>query len=109
MFLQLPALQDDGPAGDYYGRFSNRDQGSRGGSRERRGGSRISRGRSSSWDSDNNDGDDLYRRGGRSFRSNNNSARNLRSSEVDWLIGGRRSNRSSSFGSRPSSFGSKER
>nr|CAN77581.1 hypothetical protein VITISV_015347 [Vitis vinifera] len=99
---KLPALQDDGPAGDYYGRFSNRDRSSRGGSRERRG-SRISRGRGSSWGSDDDGGDDLNRRGGRSFRSNNNWSRNLRTSEDDWLIGGRRSNRSSS------SFGSRER
>lgn len=102
---KLPALQDDGPAGDYYGRFSNRDRSSRGGSRERRG-SRISRGRGSSWGSDDDGGDDLNRRGGRSFRSNNNWSRNLRTSEDDWLIGGRRSNRSSSsFGSRERSFG----
>lgn len=99
MFWQLPALQDDGPAGDNYGRFSNRDRGSRGGFRERRG-SRISRGRSSSWDANDDDGDDLYRRGGRSLRGNNNYSRNLRGNEDDWLIGGKRSNRSSSFGSR---------
>lgn len=92
---KLPALQDDGPAGGYCGRFSNRDQGPRVGSRERRG-SMISHVWGSSWGSDDQGGDDLYRCGGRSFISNNNWSRNLRTREDDWLNGSRQSNQSSS-------------
>ncbi|PWZ53621.1 DEAD-box ATP-dependent RNA helicase 3, chloroplastic [Zea mays] len=88
---KLPALQDDGPATDSYGRFSN-DRGSRNNRRSRGGG--ASRGRGG-WDTD---GEDRFRRGGRSLRSDNDSW-----SDDDWSGGGRKSNRSSSFGSRSSS------
>ncbi|XP_066351633.1 DEAD-box ATP-dependent RNA helicase 3A, chloroplastic-like [Miscanthus floridulus] len=91
---KLPALQDDGPATDSYGRFSN-DRGSR--NRRSRGGS-AARGRGG-WDTD---GEDRFRRGGRSFRSDNDSW-----SDDDRSGGGRKSTRSSSFGSRPSSYGSR--
>uniref|UniRef100_A0A0E0D910 RNA helicase n=1 Tax=Oryza meridionalis TaxID=40149 RepID=A0A0E0D910_9ORYZ len=91
---KLPALQDDGPATDSYGRFSNSDRGFRN-RRSRGGGSRGGRG---GWDSD---GEDRFRRGGRSFRSDNDSWSD------DDFGGGRRSNRSSSFGSRGSSYGSR--
>jgi ATP-dependent RNA helicase DDX21 len=93
--LQLPALQDDGPATDSYGRFSN-DRGSRNNRRSRGGG--ASRGRGG-WDTD---GEDRFRRGGRSLRSDNDSW-----SDDDWSGGGRKSNRSSSFGSRSSSYSSR--
>ncbi|WVZ61114.1 hypothetical protein U9M48_011036 [Paspalum notatum var. saurae] len=92
---KLPALQDDGPPADSYGRFSN-DRGSRN-RRPSRGGT-SSRGRGG-WDSD---GEDRFRRGGRSFRSDNDSW-----SEDDWSGGGRKSSRSSSFGGRSSSYGSR--
>ncbi|KAL9427167.1 hypothetical protein AB3S75_033874 [Citrus x aurantiifolia] len=79
---KLPALQDDGPSSDNYGRFSSGDRSSRGGGSRfsrggaRGGGSRFSRGgargggfRSSrSWGSDDEDGFSSSR-GGRSFRS----------------------------------------
>ncbi|BAF13687.1 Os03g0827700, partial [Oryza sativa Japonica Group] len=91
---KLPALQDDGPATDSYGRFSNSDRGFRN-RRSRGGGSRGGRG---GWDSD---GEDRFRRGGRSFRSDNDSWSD------DDFGGGRRSNRSSSFGGRGSSYGSR--
>ncbi|CAL4936848.1 unnamed protein product [Urochloa decumbens] len=96
---KLPALQDDGPPPDSYGRFSN-DRGSRN-RRSRGGGSARGRG---GWDSDGGEG---FRRGGRSFRSDNDSW-----SEDDWSGGGRKSNRSPSFGSpsfggRSSSYGSR--
>ncbi|KAK9292301.1 hypothetical protein L1049_020956 [Liquidambar formosana] len=97
---KLPALQDDGPPSDSYGRFASRERGPRGGFRERRG-SKTSRGWGSGRDSDD-DSNDGYRRGGRSFRTDNSSSRNLRSSGNDWLIGGQRSNR---VGSRDRSFG----
>ncbi|KAJ0079702.1 hypothetical protein Patl1_24659 [Pistacia atlantica] len=90
---KLPPLQDDGPSSDNYGRFSNRDRFSRGGSREKRG-FRASRG---GWSSDDEDG---YRRGGRSSRSQNSWSKFSNSSGDDWLIGGRRSSRPPS---RPSS------
>lgn len=101
---KLPALQDDGPPADSYGRFSN-DRGSKN-RRSRGGGSARGRG---GWDSD---GEDRFRRGGRSFRSDNDSGRSFRSdndswSEDDWSGGGRKSNRSSSFGSRSSSYSSR--
>ncbi|XP_052148037.1 DEAD-box ATP-dependent RNA helicase 3, chloroplastic isoform X2 [Oryza glaberrima] len=91
---KLPALQDDGPATDSYGRFSNSDRGFRN-RRSRGGGSRGGRG---GWDSDV---EDRFRRGGRSFRSDNDSWSD------DDFGGGRRSNRSSSFGGRGSSYGSR--
>ncbi|XP_057542312.1 DEAD-box ATP-dependent RNA helicase 3, chloroplastic-like [Amaranthus tricolor] len=116
---KLPALQDDAPPSDSYGRFSGR--GGHGGSRDRRG-SRTPRGWGSSQDFDFDDNsDDMFRRGGRSsFRSSNNRwssnsrndsgsrwSSNSRSSGDDWLIGGSgsRSNRSPSFGSRDRNFG----
>ncbi|WOL15790.1 DEAD-box ATP-dependent RNA helicase 3, chloroplastic-like isoform X1 [Canna indica] len=110
--IKLPTLQDDGPATDYYGRFSNRDRSSRGGGSRGRG-QRGSR----SWGGQDSDSDDGYRRGGRAYKTDNNSwsrspktdnnswSRSPRASEDDWLIGGRRSNRTSSFGSRERSFG----
>ncbi|GLT88486.1 hypothetical protein SLE2022_065110 [Rubroshorea leprosula] len=78
---KLPPLQDDGLSSDNYGRFSSRDRFSRASSKDRRG-FRASQG----WrDSDDED------RGGRSrwTRISSNSG-------GDWLIGNRRSNRSSS-------------
>ncbi|XP_077218105.1 DEAD box RNA helicase (RH3) [Tasmannia lanceolata] len=96
---KLPALQDDGPSSDNYGRFSSRERGSRGGMRERGGfrGSRVWGGR----DSDSEDG---FRRGGRSYKTDNSWSRSSRSGEDDWLISGRRSNKPS-FGGRDRSFG----
>ncbi|XP_061971586.1 DEAD-box ATP-dependent RNA helicase 3, chloroplastic-like isoform X1 [Populus nigra] len=87
---KLPALQDDGPPGDFYGRFSSRDRPARGGPRGQRGGFRSSRGRGSGRDSD--DGG-TYRRGGRSNSNENSWSQMSRSSGDDWLIGGRRSSR----------------
>lgn len=92
--FQLPVLQDDGPPTDNYGRFSNWDRGSRGGSRER--GHRGSR----NWGGRDYDSDDGFRRGGRSNRTDNSWSMSSRRSDDDWLISGRRSGRSSSFGSR---------
>ncbi|XP_057493019.1 DEAD-box ATP-dependent RNA helicase 3, chloroplastic-like [Actinidia eriantha] len=99
---KLPALQDDGPSSDYYGRFSNRDRGFRGGSRERKG-FRNSRG----WgrDSDDDEGTFDRRRGGRGNRSDSSWSRSSRDGGSDWLIGGRRSGRPSSFGNRDGGFG----
>ncbi|KAL3635178.1 hypothetical protein CASFOL_019725 [Castilleja foliolosa] len=108
---KLPPLQDDGPAGDNYGRFSNSDRrssprGGGGGSRDRRGGG--SRTSSRDW-LDSNNGDDGFRRGGRSSgRTENTWSRNTRSSGggSDWLISGdRQSSRPSTFGSRSPSSG----
>ncbi|CAO2831176.1 unnamed protein product [Amaranthus hypochondriacus] len=115
---KLPALQDDAPPSDNYGRFSGR--GGRGGSRDKRG-SRTPRGWGRSQDLDVDDDDNMFRRGGgRSSRSSsgwssssrndsgNRWSSNSRSGGDDWLIGGagRRSNRSSSsFGSRDRNFG----
>lgn len=112
---KLPALQDDSPPSDNYGRFSGREQGFRGGSRER--GYRGSRG----WggrDSGSDDGhrsprgwggrdsgsDDGFRRGGRSNRTEGTWSRSSKGSKDDWLIGGRQSSRSSSFGNSDRSF-----
>ncbi|KAJ6829772.1 DEAD-box ATP-dependent RNA helicase 3, chloroplastic-like [Iris pallida] len=100
---KLPALQDDGPPSDSYGRFSNRDRSSRGASRGRGG-----YGGSRNWGGRDSDSDDGFRRGGRSYRTDNNSwSRPSRGAKDDWLIGGRRTNPSPSFGSRDSnrSFG----
>lgn len=96
---KLPALQDDSPPSDNYGRFSNRDRGFRSGSRG--GGSRGSRG----WGGRDSDSDDGFRRGGRSSRPDNTWSRSSKTSSDDWLIGGRRSGRPSSFGGRDRSFG----
>lgn len=61
---KLPPLQDDGPTGDHYGRFSSRDRSSRGGSRDRRGGPPSPRGGSrGGWGSLRDSGDEG--RGGR--------------------------------------------
>ncbi|KAL1350801.1 hypothetical protein HN51_014798 [Arachis hypogaea] len=99
---KLPALQDDGPPGDFYGKFSDRDgssrrgSGSGSGSRDRRGGFRSSRGYGGR-DSDDDFGDS-YRRGSRSNNKTGSSwSRAGRFSGDDWPIGGRRpSGRSSS-------------
>lgn len=125
---KLPALQDDAPPSDNYGRFSGRGggrggRGGRGGSSDRRG-SRTSQGWGRSQDFDFEDKDDnMFRRGGRSSSRSSNSwsssprgggndsgsrwSSNSRSGGDDWLIGGSgsRSNRSSSFGNRDRSFG----
>ncbi|MED6109875.1 hypothetical protein PIB30_037532 [Stylosanthes scabra] len=103
---KLPALQDDGPASDFYGKFSDRDRsnrrGSSSGSRDRRGGFRSSRGSYGGRDSDDDFGDS-YRRGS---RSNNNktgsswSRAGRSSSSDDWPIGGRRSSGRSSSSER---------
>ncbi|XP_074301689.1 DEAD-box ATP-dependent RNA helicase 3, chloroplastic-like [Silene latifolia] len=104
---KLPALQDDAPPSDNYGRFSNRGRGSRGGMSDRRGsggGSRTSRGWGRSQDFDFEDsGSDSFRRGGRSPRPSTNrwsSGSSSSSSGDDWLIGGGRSSRSSPMGGR---------
>ncbi|KAK2966183.1 hypothetical protein RJ640_008749 [Escallonia rubra] len=104
---KLPALQDDGPPSDNYGRFSNRDRGSRGGSRGRSFG--ASRGWGGGRFSDGDDNEDDFRRGGSrgGGRGGSSWSRTSRSSGSDWLISGdRRSTRSSpSFGNRDRSFG----
>ncbi|KAI4304230.1 hypothetical protein MLD38_039772 [Melastoma candidum] len=94
---KLPALQDDGPASDFYGKFSGRDRsGGRRPSSRGRGGSRFSRGRGGGRYSDNDDDDDdLFKRGGRGYRTENSWSRSSRSSNDDWLIGGRKSSWSS--------------
>ncbi|KAB5529082.1 hypothetical protein DKX38_019163 [Salix brachista] len=96
---KLPALQDDGPPSDFYGRFSSRDRPARGGPRGQRGGFRSSHGWGSGRDSDD---EGMYRRGGRSNSNENSRSRMSRSSGDDWLVGGRRSSRPSS---RDRSFG----
>lgn len=117
---KLPALQDDAPPSDNYGRFSGgRGRSSRGGGgggggyRGRRGGARTS---SRGWGRQDSDGDDddVFRRGGRSSGSsggNRWSSNSRSSSSDDWLISGRPSNRSSSLGGRDrsSSLGSRDR
>lgn len=102
---KLPALQDDAPPSDNYGRFSSRDRVSRGASRDRRGGSRAPRGWGRSQDLVFNDKDDdnSFRRG-RSFKSGTRSLSSRSSSFDDWLIGSTGSDRSSS-GSRDRNFG----
>ncbi|CAJ2631807.1 unnamed protein product [Trifolium pratense] len=96
---KLPALQDDGPASDFYGKFSDRERSNRRGSRDGRGGFRSSRG----WDGGRGQGrgsdddfGDSSRRGGRSYKSGNSWSKPERSSRDDWLIGGRQSSRSPS-------------
>ncbi|KAF2307363.1 hypothetical protein GH714_026638 [Hevea brasiliensis] len=86
---KLPSLQDDGPPSDYYGRFSSRDRGARGGSRGGQRGFRASRGWGGGRDF-SDDAEDTYRRGPHGLRSYSRS----RSSD-DWLISGRRSSRPS--------------
>ncbi|KAL6513232.1 DEAD-box ATP-dependent RNA helicase 3, chloroplastic [Orobanche gracilis] len=105
IITKLPALQDDGPPSDYYGRFSNtnRRPPRGGGSRDMRG-SRTSR----DW-LDNDDNEDGFRGGSRDGRTGNKWSKNSRSSGSDWLIGDRESSRSPSFGGRSPSFGSRDR
>ncbi|KAL4377672.1 hypothetical protein GQ457_02G037140 [Hibiscus cannabinus] len=85
---KLPPLQDDGPSGDFYGKFSSRDRSS---SRDRfsRGGSNSRRGSSRGW-GNGRDSDNEFQ-GGRSSWS-----RASKSSRDDWLIGSSRSRRSPS-------------
>ncbi|KAJ1393319.1 RNA helicase, DEAD-box type, Q motif [Sesbania bispinosa] len=93
---KLPPLQDDGPPSDFYGKFSDRDRSSRKGSTSRdRRGFKTSRGWDGGRDSDDEFGDS-FRRGGRSYKTGNSWSRGAKRSEGDWLIGGRRSSRSSS-------------
>ncbi|CAL9132304.1 unnamed protein product, partial [Musa acuminata var. zebrina] len=92
---KLPTLQDDGPPVDNYGRFSNREWGSRGGGSGERS-QRVSR----NWGGRNSDSGDGFRRGGQVYRTDNSWSKSPRGSEDDWLIGGRRSHHSSSQGSR---------
>ncbi|KAI3694994.1 hypothetical protein L1987_77981 [Smallanthus sonchifolius] len=79
---KLPVLEDDGPASDFYGRFSNRERSPRGGRRE--GGSSGSRGGwgGSSRFSSGDEGDN-FRVGGRSGGS--------RGGGSSWSSGGSRS------------------
>ncbi|PKA48882.1 DEAD-box ATP-dependent RNA helicase 3, chloroplastic [Apostasia shenzhenica] len=101
---KLPALQDDDPPSDFYGRFSSRERGNRGGLKDR--GSRSSKSWGTKDDGDNfnefgRGGDNFneFGRGGRSYRTNSSRSRFSRGSDDDWLINDRRSNRPS-FGSR---------
>ncbi|KAJ9538258.1 hypothetical protein OSB04_030991 [Centaurea solstitialis] len=103
---KLPVLQDDGPANDFYGRFSNnRERSSRGGA-SRRGGSRGGYGGGygggSRYSSD--DDGDSFRRGGRGGGGGSSWSRGgarTGGGGSDWLIGERRSSsRSPSFGAR---------
>ncbi|KAK9086161.1 hypothetical protein Syun_028555 [Stephania yunnanensis] len=94
---KLPALQDDRPPSDNYGKFTSRDRGFRGGS----GGYKGSRGRGGSRDSDFEDG---FQRS-RSYRTDGGRPRNSRTRGDDWLISDRRSSRSPSFRNRDSGFG----
>ncbi|PWA82452.1 zinc finger, CCHC-type [Artemisia annua] len=110
---KLPMLQDDGPAGDFYGKFSNRERSSRGAG-SRRGGSSGYRGGwggggGSRYSSD--DDGDSYRRGGRSGGSSwsRGGSGGSRTGGSDWLIGERRSSRSPSFGTRGSGSSSRTR
>ncbi|XP_071717234.1 DEAD-box ATP-dependent RNA helicase 3, chloroplastic-like [Rutidosis leptorrhynchoides] len=103
---KLPMLQDDGPAGDFYGRFSNRERSSRGAG-SRRGGASGSRGGWGGSRFSSDDDGDNFRRGGRSgggsswSRGGSSSgSRTGGGSGSDWLIGDRRSSRSPSFGTR---------
>ncbi|XP_017228720.1 DEAD-box ATP-dependent RNA helicase 3, chloroplastic [Daucus carota subsp. sativus] len=116
---KLPALQDDGPSNDNYGRYSNRGGGMRGGSRGGRGyGS--SRGRSGGRFSDGDErrgggwgaGRDGARGGswgagrdGARGSGGSSWSRTSRSSGSDWLISDRRSSRSPSYGDSDRSFG----
>ncbi|XP_027115002.2 DEAD-box ATP-dependent RNA helicase 3, chloroplastic-like [Coffea arabica] len=105
---KLPALQDDGPPSDYYGKFSNRERGSRGSFRDQRG-SRSSRSWSSSRVSDD---EDDFRRGGWGSRSGSRFSDNddfsrggSRGGRSDWLISDKQSSRSAPFGSKDRGFG----
>ncbi|KAJ0513875.1 putative RNA helicase transcription factor interactor and regulator CCHC(Zn) family [Helianthus annuus] len=106
---KLPALQDDGPASDFYGRFSNRERSSRGAG-SRRGGARGGWGGGSRFSSD--DEGDSFRRGGRSGGSSwsrGGSRSGGGGGGSDWLIGERRSSRTPSFGTRGSGSSSRTR
>ncbi|XP_052194443.1 DEAD-box ATP-dependent RNA helicase 3, chloroplastic [Diospyros lotus] len=106
---KLPALQDDGPPSDHYGRFSNRDRGVRGGSREQK---CFRNARSRGWKSDDEGKEFGYKRGGQSSRDSGEGkefgykrgGQSSRDSGNDWLTGGRQS-RQSSFGNRDRGFG----
>ncbi|PKU77785.1 DEAD-box ATP-dependent RNA helicase 3, chloroplastic [Dendrobium catenatum] len=106
---KLPALQDDGPPSDYYGRFSNSERGSRSSFRDGFGSSRggfkdrAYRG-SRSLGGRDFDSDDEFRRGGRSYKTGNSWSKSSRGSDDGFLSSGRKSNRPS-FGSRERSFG----
>ncbi|WZZ84845.1 hypothetical protein YC2023_113424 [Brassica napus] len=97
MITKLPPLQDDGPSGDNYGRFSSRDRMPRGG-----GGSRGSRfgGRGGSSRGRDSWGGDDDRRGRSSGGGGSSWSRGggggSRGSSDDWLIGGGSDRRSSS-------------
>ncbi|MED6171815.1 DEAD-box ATP-dependent RNA helicase 3, chloroplastic [Stylosanthes scabra] len=92
---KLPVLQDDGPASDYYGKFSDRERSNRRGSRDQRG-FKTSRGYGGNRGSDDDFGSS-YGRGSKNFKSGNNRSRMGKSSD-DWLIGGRQSSRGGSYG-----------
>ncbi|KAI3752371.1 hypothetical protein L2E82_24368 [Cichorium intybus] len=115
---KLPVLEDNSPASDFYGRFSNRERSSRGGGGSRREGSSGSRGWGNSRFSSSDEGDS-FRRGGRSggrgggssggrgggsswSSGGSRSGAGSRSGGSDWLIGDRRSSssRSPTFGNR---------
>ncbi|KAL8234491.1 hypothetical protein R6Q59_020591 [Mikania micrantha] len=105
---KLPALQDDGPAGDFYGKFSNRERSSRGAG-SRRGGSRGGWGGGSRFSSDD-EGDSFRRGGGRSGGSSwSRGGSRTGGGGSDWLIGERRSSRSPAFGTRGSGSSSRIR
>ncbi|KAG6487669.1 DEAD-box ATP-dependent RNA helicase 3, chloroplastic-like [Zingiber officinale] len=126
---KLPILQDDGPATDFYGKFSNREWSSRGGGSSERsqrvsrnwggrkydsdvshgqgGGSERSQRVSRTWGGQKYDSDNSYGRGGRTSRTDSSwsrTSRSQRDSEEDWLIGGRRSSRTPSFGNQERGF-----
>ncbi|CAH8382070.1 unnamed protein product [Eruca vesicaria subsp. sativa] len=96
MITKLPALQDDGPSSDNYGRFSSRDRMPRGGggSRGSRFGGRggLSRGRDS-WGGDDNRRGRSSGGGGSSWSRGGGGSRG---SSDDWLIGSDRRSSSSS-------------
>ncbi|KAK9070742.1 hypothetical protein SSX86_011144 [Deinandra increscens subsp. villosa] len=106
---KLPVLEDDGPASDFYGRFSNRERSSRGGS-----GGRGSSGARGGWGgssrSSSGDEGDNFRRGGRSGGRGGGSSWSgggSRTTGSDWLIGDRRrtpSSGSPSSGNRDRNF-----
>ncbi|WOH14232.1 hypothetical protein DCAR_0933749 [Daucus carota subsp. sativus] len=110
---ELPALQDDGPSNDNYGRYSNRGGGMRGGGSRGGRGYGSSRGRSGGRFSDGDErrgggwgaGRDGARGGswgagrdGARGSGGSSWSRTSRSSGSDWLISDRRSSRSPSYG-----------
>ncbi|KAL7584428.1 hypothetical protein Lser_V15G44808 [Lactuca serriola] len=115
---KLPVLEDNGPASDFYGRFSNRERSSRGGGGSRREGSGGSRGWGNNSRFSSGGGGDNFRQGGRSggrggggggggsWSSGGGSriggGSRTTTGGSDWLIGERRSSssRSPSFGNR---------